>query len=223
MVPAILAEQRLHCYLSLRLKAQSQVKSTWWQKALLAVGSICVGLLLAEGLVRLMHLAPRVERIAPGMEETPYRLCDNPILGYVYKENFRGHGSKELPVTYINAMGFADREHEISKPEGCRRIIVLGDSVAARGMPQALEGMLKARNVEVFNFAVNGYCTRAEVELLKERGLQLKADLVVVVFVHNDYLNINADLGWAADKLPAPVKAAFVHSHLFRILSLRLN
>lgn len=193
--------------------------------ALLAVSSL-IGLLLCEGLARVLHLAPQVERINPGLKESPYRLSDNPFLGYVYKENYRGSAdlSLPLPVPYVNAMGFQDRERSYEKRKGSQRIIMLGDSVVACGLPQVLEEMFsRDHDVEVLNFGVNGYCTRAEVEMLKERGLKFDPDLVIVVFVDNDYLNINQDLGWAAQELPALVKVAFLHSHLFRAVSLRLN
>ena len=46
-------------------------------------------------------------------------------------------------------------------------------------------------DVQVLNVAVIGYCTRAEVELLKVKGLQYDPDEVILVFVENDFDNFN--------------------------------
>ena len=80
-------------------------------------------------------------------------------------------------------------------------------------------------STEVLNFGVSAYCTLAEIELLEKRALAFEPDVVVVVFVENDFDNFNREafaLGEVSPK-PAIVKSLFQHSHLFRGAAIRLN
>ena len=163
--------------------------------------------------VRWFDLVPKLHRLNPGLQKTVYRFSKNPILGYVFKENYRDNQSPDLSTSYpyINAHGFRDKERTYEKPKGVTRIILLGDSVVTGAeyieqfnnmISGKLEKTLDPSKVEVLNISVNGYCTRAEIELLKERGIKYAPDLVILVFVHNDYININADLGRADLRRP---------------------
>lgn len=218
----------------MNLAAPKKWKESWRPKILLSLFSILLALGSSELVVRWFDLVPKLHRLNPGLQKTVYRFSKNPILGYVFKENYRDNQSPDLSTSYpyINAHGFRDKERTYEKPKGVTRIILLGDSVVTGAeyieqfnnmISGKLEKTLDPSKVEVLNISVNGYCTRAEIELLKERGIKYAPDLVILVFVHNDYININADLGRADLRRPRVVEFLFVHSHLFRNLILRIN
>ena len=187
--------------------------------ALLAVG-VC------EITFRLMGLAPAVHRIRPRDKKSAFRCSNNLILGYVFKENHR-----EGDDVYTNSHGQRDIERSYAKPPGRKRILVLGDSVVAGTgirdlndtISRQLEKLYVNENVEVLNFGVDGYCTRAEVELLKVRGLKYQPDLVILVFTINDYFNINMDMQRIRHDRPGFVEWLFIRSHLFRFMCLKMN
>jgi hypothetical protein len=105
----------------------------------------------------------------------------------------------------INGQGMrADREYRHEKPQGLRRIVVLGDSFTIgyevdveQTYAMVLERELRRRgvNVEVINAGVSGYST-AEAELYLERELiKYDPDAVVYGFYPNDFSdNIRSDL-----------------------------
>jgi hypothetical protein len=86
----------------------------------------------------------------------------------------------------------------LSKPRDVKRIIGIGDSVMygfnlnfKDSYLSLLEDSLNHFNLkksrwEVINLAVFGYNTVMEVEALKEKGLAMKPDIVVVGYVPND-------------------------------------
>lgn len=198
-------------------------------KCVLLAGALLVALVLSELGVRLLGLAPKMWRIDPGGMQSGFRVSDNPYLGYLYKKNLR---RKIGGITHAatNSQGFRDVERNFDKPAGTKRIILLGDSVVASDeftesiddtISRQLEKLLAPRNIEVLNMGIPGYCTRGEVELLKEFGLPYSPDLVILVFVGNDYSNLNNEVGRAS--LPRTVQFFFLHSHLFRYLGTKYN
>jgi len=196
------------------------------RKLLLSACSALLALGVCEIAFRLTGLAPAVHRIRPGDKRSAFRYSNNLILGYVFKENHR-----EGDNVYTNSHGQRDIERTYAKPPGRKRILVLGDSVVAGTgvsdlndtITRQLEMLYGHENVEVLNFGVEGYCTRAEVELLKVRGLKYQPDLVILVFVSNDYLNINENMGDVPFNRPKLVEWLFIRSHLFRFLCLKMN
>jgi len=94
-----------------------------------------------------------------------------------------------------NSMGFRDREVDVPKPAGRKRIVLLGDSMALGwGVPfdntvaKQLELMLnKTRgDFEVINMGTGNYNSAMEVELYKRKGLGLDANMVVLLYFIND-------------------------------------
>jgi len=198
-----------------------------------AVGTM-VALVIGEILVRATSLAPGVRPVVVDGEATVYTRSPNPILGFELKPNYRSDAAdltRDYPST--NSYGQRDIERSIEKPPGTRRIIMLGDSVVEGVglreiddlIPRQLELLYPDEHVEVLNFGVTGYCTRAEVELLEVKGLKFKPDIVVLVFVENDFENYNQQAFQLdpAAKRPEIVEALFLHSHLFRLSSVSLN
>ena len=138
------------------------------------------------------------------MGETPgmYVKSKNKALNKELKPGYEGvyYGGK----LKINSAGFRDYEHSIDKPESVYRIIVLGDSMSfGQGLEleniyaKKLEHFLSykrfgsgayAGRVDVLNFAVPGYNTIQEYELLRTRAVFYKPDLIIVNFFLNDIL-----------------------------------
>jgi lysophospholipase L1-like esterase len=141
-----------------------------------------------------MGSAPEIFHVQDGR----FQLSRNPLIGYELVPNYKS--SHDGPMADFaekaNSLGFRDREHEIKKPKGTYRILVLGDSITQGWMiadpgymfTSVLEDRLitAGHQVEVLNFGVNGYNTRQEVETLREKGLQFEPDLVIVAYCDND-------------------------------------
>ena len=116
------------------------------------------------------------------------------------------HIINDSPVLYrlnpahpdISSQGLRDDEAAIPKPEGVRRILVLGDSVAygnsvprADTFPNRLERLLRQQfgPVEVINAGVMGYTPYNELQYYLHEGKNFGADLVIVAFCMNDVVN----------------------------------
>jgi len=90
-----------------------------------------------------------------------------------------------------------DHEYTEEKPDGVFRIVGIGDSgmfgwavEQGEDYMNVLETNLNRRagaRYEVLNFGIPGYNTQQEVEMLKDRGLAFKPDIVVVGWCDNDY------------------------------------
>ncbi len=202
-------------------------------KPALAVCATMLALLAAEAIIRILGRAPDMKPIELSSYDCIYKRSTNPILGFELKANCRSD-NPDFIQTYerTNSHGQRDRERTLRKPEGVRRILLLGDSVVegyglreSETISRQLEDLYPNGSTEVLNFGVSAYCTRAEVELLEVKGLRFDPDVVVLVFVENDFDNFNREafpLGEAIDR-PAVIKALFRRSHLFRLASVRLN
>lgn len=123
------------------------------------------------------------------------RLSRNPRIVYELVPNiqviFRGQW-----VT-LNAAGFRGHDQPLEKPKDAVRIVGLGDSVmfgwgVADGseyltlLESRLNREYPERQWQVVNLSVPGYNTVMEVETLKEKGLRLRPDLVVLGYCGND-------------------------------------
>jgi tetratricopeptide (TPR) repeat protein len=182
--------------------------------------------------VRAARLAPQIEPLETSGEFGAYRRSGNPKLGFELRESFAGDPSLRYPgCITTNSHGQRDEERSFAKRPGTRRVIVLGDSIVEGHeicdlddtISRQLERLYDDGNVEVLNFGVSGYCTRAEVELLETKGLRFDPDDVVLVFVENDYNDFNRKELELQRVRPRLVEAAFVRSHLFRFACLRLD
>lgn len=194
--------------------------------------SILLALGMVEISVRFMHLAPTVHRIRPNIQKSSYRVSNNPVLGYVLKENYRDE-NPDLIESFpsINSHGQRDIERTYIKKKGVKRILVLGDSVVEGlniydlndTITRRLEIALQDKNVEVLNFGIAGYSTRGEVELLKVKGIKYSPDLVMTIFLINDYFNFNSRINRYRIERSKFVEEMFIHWHFFRFISMKFN
>jgi len=98
-------------------------------------------------------------------------------------------------VIKTNSLGLRDREYNPQKPEGAKRVILLGDSftmgwgVASEDLySKRLERILNSSggSYEAINMGTGNYNTVMELELFKWKGLALAPDLVILMFFLND-------------------------------------
>ncbi len=198
---------------------------------LLTIASVLLSLVVAEALVQKFSPAPEVFDFSTSTRGSSFERSDNPMLGYVMKPNVRNEQADcHDTFPYTNAYGFRDVEWSAEKIIGTKRVLLLGDSVVAGhgvcDLNDTIARKLDARldGVEVLNFGIGGYCTRGEVELLKERGIALNPDAVVLVFVNNDYINSNGKiLKSFTSPPPVLIRWLFLNSDLARLALLRLD
>lgn len=210
------------------MNAGTRPSARW--NLLLLLGSIVLGVLVLEGAARYLKIAPAVLRINPGSEESAFRFSDNPVLGYEWKPGYRNDSPdlhQSFPAT--NRDGFRDVERTRQKPPGTKRILLVGDSVAAGVgirdldslISRQLEQRLAGSGYEVLNLGIPGYCTYGEVELLATRGLTYQPDHVILLFVENDYVPGNFLFAQYTFEHPPGTESLFLHSALFRWAALR--
>ncbi len=161
---------------------------TMLARAMLIVISLFVGLLLAEGLTRILfpQLAPRTARLTKFWKhDSRYGWAHNPgASGY-----FETFGIQAF-VT-INSKGFRGPEIEHARDPKRQRVLVLGDSyVWGYGVKDDEVFTERLRNampeVEIVNLGVSGYGTDQELLLYRDEGYKYKADLVIIVVTEND-------------------------------------
>ena len=198
---------------------------------LLALSAVTLLATLEIG-ARAFRLAPEIHRLRTGAAQSAYELSSNPRLAYVFKKHYRDIEGADLHESFpsTNAHGQRDIERRFERDPRRRRVLMLGDSVVAGHgvrdledtLPLRLERLLGA-DVEVLNFGIGGYCTAGEVELLRTKGVLYNPDLVVLVFVSNDYVPVNGQAASYTYDRPAGVEALFHHSSFFRYASLQTD
>jgi tetratricopeptide (TPR) repeat protein len=170
-----------------------------------------------------------------------YKARFNPQHGFLRtrKEDFTAptvdavEADAEPATVSVNSHGLRDAERPVANQAGLDRIILLGDSVVElvnyvaddQTTARQLEYQFPAGSTEVINCGVAGYCTLAEVELLRTKGLQFQPNRVVLIFVENDFWGFNLEhtlAGGIVDR-PEIVESLFENSCLFRQTSIALN
>jgi len=172
----------------------------------LAIGSVIVVLMTAELYVRLFvgPVPPRnltdearsLRREAP-FPGVPYLLEKNARTVHRFGSNPRGYFDGNGTLTYeTNSLGWRSPEATREKPPGRFRILGIGDSFTfgtgvrredlfLTRLADALEAESPGR-FEVWNLGVMGFNTSHELHLLRNEGLALDPDLVVICYVLND-------------------------------------
>lgn len=172
----------------------------------LILGSVLVTLLSLEVGFRLAHVPVGTVHINRGT----VRRSANPRLRF----ELRPGGVARAEVEYrVNAEGMRGPEVTVEKPEGVRRLALLGDSIAfgywvseedtlARQLESALrEVQGDGPATEVLSFGVPGYNLEQETEVLRSRALLFDPDVVVVAFCLNDLEGIfSYELGLVQDR-----------------------
>ncbi len=201
---------------------------------LIVAGAILAALLLAECYARITSLPPAFINLSVGGQNSAYKLSENRILGYEMKPGYRDPDDPNLNDSFprVNSIGFRDAERSVEKSSF--RILMLGDSVlAGHGIrniddliSRKLESRLKSRgyDLEVLNFGVGGYATYAEIELLRLKGILFDPDLVIILFIQNDFELFGYQLHhYKPEKEKGVLKYLLTNLRLFRYLAFRYD
>jgi lysophospholipase L1-like esterase len=155
---------------------------------LLSASSCVFAVLLAEGILRFLGYGHPIE--------FNYR----PDVGWIHTPNQRASTIGRWTVR-INSSGLRGPEYPTPKPSGLFRILLVGDSFTfGYGVAEdstygaQLQRMLRSRpascgSVQVINGGVNGYNTEQEVAFVKQLGLPLEPDLIILGFNPNDIMS----------------------------------
>lgn len=173
-------------------------KHSLFVNSALALASLCLALIAAEIALR---------SVVPLNPSRPFNFrIPHPTLGWVLQPSatyvHETPGGK-VSVTY-NSEGWRDLEHNVEKPDGVFRILVLGDSFLEansvdledtfhRHVEELARG--EGKNVEVISMGVAGYGTLQEYLVFQEIGHSYEPDLVLVGFFDgNDVINNSLEL-----------------------------
>ncbi|MFA5156668.1 MAG: SGNH/GDSL hydrolase family protein [Candidatus Omnitrophota bacterium] len=126
-----------------------------------------------------------------GRPERSYNKYD-PLRGWALRPDLRGLVVSYTEVINTNSKGIRGIvEYDYEKPEGKKRILVLGDSFTFgvgvkdnETYPYFLQEMLPG--AEVINFGVPGYGHDQMLIYLKEEGIKYKPDIVILGFLTGD-------------------------------------
>jgi hypothetical protein len=169
----------------------------------LLVGVLSLAVVLAglEGAARLWahHLAGGV-----GSVRDPLLRFD-PNLGWSKppREQAMLHRAEYRTHLRINSRGLRGPEVSYEKPDGVRRVLLLGDSFVegytveeSATVAGVLEGALRAAGGawEVINAGTHGWSTDQEYLFWRDDGVRYRPDHVVLFFYYNDlHGNVSAD------------------------------
>lgn len=129
------------------------------------------------------------------MLEASFRLYDRVRPSYVFPKEKMTDGVRGKPFDNVygyplNSRGFKDKEFKEEKAAGIRRILGIGDSFVFGVVPYPqnfltiLEEKLNSggERFEVLNMGISGTGPPEYLSLLKNEGLGLKPDMVIVFF-----------------------------------------
>ncbi|HIE97894.1 MAG TPA: hypothetical protein EYG03_09265 [Planctomycetes bacterium] len=130
-----------------------------------------------------------------GSELTGHKYLYDELLGWKNIPDWKA--STHNRQLTINSKGLRDREYEYDKPDGVRRILVLGDSyVWGYGVAddevftEVLETRLAGDRWQVINSGVSGWGTDQELLFLTHEGFKYSPDVVILAFFFfNDLQN----------------------------------
>jgi hypothetical protein len=157
------------------------------------------GLVLASTLVCLVLLELTVRAIEPREMMRYFFSRPDPVLHHRFIPSATGYQKTiEYNAEYrINSLGLRDREYALHKPIGTFRILMVGDSFTegvgvapGETFSKLVEARLQRRpgqmKFEVINAGVASYSPLLEYLYLKNQGLELGPDLVVLNFDLSD-------------------------------------
>jgi hypothetical protein len=164
-----------------------------------------LALVLASILIVLVPLEAGVRLIEPREVMRYFFMSPDSSISHRFIPGAKGHyKTTEFDVEYsINSLGLRNRETTLAKPDGIKRILMLGDSFtegdgvqSSETFSSRLQNMLDTASTgqrwEVINAGVGSYSSLLEYLYLTRQGLRLNPDLVILNFDLSDvYDDIN--------------------------------
>ncbi len=166
-------------------------------RLLMAGLATLLAVVLAEGVLRLGF-----PEYGPSRQDrsSPFWI-HHPDLGWAHTPGTEGRfsspGSFDVAVR-INPCGLRDDPHPAARPDGQRRLLLVGDSFAwawgveeSEGVAERLEAELAAIGPwTVINLSTAGYSTDQELLWYLAVGTRYEVDLVLLLFCDNDLAGI---------------------------------
>lgn len=187
------------------------------------LSSIRTALLQVLGTLLVLFLVLEAwARLFPPKDVNVWPLVQNPAVGTTFKPNARVVLSNGLDFHVeetSNEAGFLDRPlPQIEKPKGACRIAIIGDSIVEAAqvpisqkvqveLARLLEAERQGRPVETMAFGFSGTGQLNQLGYLETFVRPRKPDVIVLVFVSNDFANNSALLeavrvGWHPEHTP---------------------
>jgi lysophospholipase L1-like esterase len=159
----------------------------------LLFGAAGLGLAASEAAARVF-----LPGLAPARSERVSFWQYDPLLGWAHRPGQRGefvHPAFRVDVS-INSLGLRDLEYPLERGE-MSRMLVIGDSFAwGFGVErhERISEILERRHTlwEIINAGTSGYGTDQQYLYLRDRGLALAPDVVLLLFHHSDFVNNGA-------------------------------
>lgn len=155
--------------------------------------SAVVCLLVLELVMRIIYGIPPNEIADFNLSSSNYYQKDDE-LRFIPRKNVHGVHNRlgSFSTTFnTNSRGLRDKEYTLNKPNGVRRLVVIGDSYTwgfgvndSEIYTEQLESILP--NTEVINLGVTAYSIWQEILYLKREGLQYNPDIVILGLCMND-------------------------------------
>lgn len=133
-------------------------------------------------------------QFAPACGERVGFWCYDELLGWFHAPGGQGrfvHRDFSIDVN-INSLGLRDTEYPLERTGGRKRMLIMGDSFGwgfGVSCDERFSEILERshQDWEVINASVSGYGTDQQFLYLREFGLSLKPDVVLLVFSGNDF------------------------------------
>src|SRR5215510_3978165 len=123
----------------------------------------------------------------------PKQMKVDPILGWYHASNSQRYRTTEgVKVLVVqNKIGHRGPNYESRTADGKKRVLILGDSFTEGshvGEDELFSNIIESdySNLEVMNAGVGGWSTVQEYLYLKEFGIDLHPNLVLLMFFDND-------------------------------------
>jgi hypothetical protein len=165
-----------------------------FRSAAASAGAVAIGVLAALGAIELgMRVLGYGAVSALAYGRAGYN-ADLPEVGYAGRPNASGIQSNEgLSRLVLNDHGFHDLDHPQAKPGGAFRLLVVGNSYSMAAQVDRAQGYvaqlgealkqcpaLAGREIETVNLGVDGYTIHQQYLMLRDYGLTLKPDFVLL-------------------------------------------
>ena len=165
-------------------------------KILLLSVSILFCFAILEITARMFYGIPPSDMSNFSLSKSNYYQKDKE-LSWVPRKNIRGIHNKRgsFSTTFTtNSRGLRDKEYSLKKPDGVKRIVVVGDSFTwgfgvndNENYTERLESML--HNAEVINLGVTAYQLWKEILYFKKEGVLYNPDILIVGLCLNDFIH----------------------------------